>query len=54
MTTSMVGLKSGHIRKNLPSPPPSQKKVNPRAVAGNTEEEEVSVVKSDIACGVPI
>ena len=31
----MIGLKNGHIRKNL-----TQKMVNPRDTAGNTGEEE--------------
>ena len=37
VTTLMVGLKNGHIRKNLtppPPPPPPQKMVNPRDIAG--------------------
>ena len=34
LTTSMVGLKNGHLRKNL------TKMVNPRDIAGNTKEEE--------------
>ena len=39
VTTSMVGLKNGHMRNPPSPPPPSSPMVTPRDIAGSAEEE---------------